>query len=238
MKGNEYIAEILKNDYEISDITRYEDIEYEIENFTDKLSKVAIKSKTGSFCPVYARFDGYHMSWYGDYVFFGFCCTWETNVFNLAYGSPYYLLEKLEGCERKVFNAVKCEQELLRVIKEGPWYQFDLNEEQKKRFEQFWNEDFSYVGDADEDCLHEYEEEAKKLKELQNSIGSEFEWLAAINKLEPDDENLFDCEHYELYNLGKEAPCRFFIILYMLSVVANSETANSAHPTEKGGGKE
>lgn len=223
MEGNKCIAQILKGNYEISDLTCYEDVQYEIEKFSDKLSKVTIKSKTDCFFPVYALFDGYYMSWYGDYGFWGFWCTWETNISNLAYSSPYYQLEKLESRERNVFNSTKCEQDLLKAIREGFWYQHDLSEEQKKCFEEFWNEDYSCVGDADEDCLYEYQDEAEKLKELQGAIGSDWEWLSAVSKLGPDDDNLFDCEYSELYSFGKEAPCAFFIVFYMLSVVANME---------------
>ncbi len=77
MKGNAAIAEILKKDYDIDDITPFEEIDYEIIRYSDEVSKVKIQSKTGRrfCCPVYAIFDGYHMSWYGDYGFWGFCCT-------------------------------------------------------------------------------------------------------------------------------------------------------------------
>ena len=40
---------------------------------------------------------------------------------------------------------------------------------------------------------------------------------------EVDFGNVFGCEEYELFNIGKKAPARFFIILYMLSVIAEKE---------------
>lgn len=93
MKGNAIIAEILQKDYGIKDLTGYEDIKYEMQHFTDEISRVKItsKSKQNFCCPVYALFDGYHMCWYGDYGSFVFDCTWKTNVMNLAYQSPYFM---------------------------------------------------------------------------------------------------------------------------------------------------
>lgn len=223
MKGNTEIAEILKDRYGIDDLTPYEEIEYEIENYSDEVSRVKIQSKSGiNFCcPVYAMFDGYHMSWYGDYGFWGFSCTWKTNVMNLAYGSPYYQLEKLESREREEFDEEQCQNELLKHIKEGMWYTYDLSEEQKTRFNEFMKEPFDFI--CSDDCLYEYEEECEKLKELQNAAENEHMWHAALCNLKEDDFSLFDCEDYELHDIGMKAPCRFFIILYMLSVVANQE---------------
>ena len=235
MKGNENIAQILKDDYGIDNLTPYEEIEYEIEHYTEELSRVKIQSKTGhSFCcPVYAMFDGYHMNWYGDYGSWGFDCTWKTDVMNLAYGSPYYQLEKLVSRARAEFNDDKCESELMKRIREGDWYTDDLTDEQKQRFEKFMSEPFDYIGYKDEDCLYEYEEECEKLKELKDASVDEHTWYSAVNRLEDSDVNLLSCEQYELYGIGNKAPSRFFIILYMLSVVANEE--KSKNPTEKGG---
>ena len=42
MKGNATIAEILKDEYGIEDLTPYEEIEYEIENYTEEISRVKI----------------------------------------------------------------------------------------------------------------------------------------------------------------------------------------------------
>ena len=230
MKGNTVIAEILKDEYGIADLTPYEEIEYEIENFSEEVSRVKIQSTSGRnfCCPVYAMFDGYHMSWYGDYGFWGFDCTWKTNVMNLAYNSPYYQLEKLASRDREEFNEEKCSSELLRIIKEGDWYEYDLTDEQKQRFEEFMKTPFDYIGYADEDCLYEYEEECEMLKKLQDATESEHIWIASLWGLKESDFELLGCEDYELYGIGKKAPARFFIILYMLSVVANTET-------EKGG---
>ena len=239
MKGNENIAQILKDDYDISDLTPYEEIEYEIEKYSEDVSRVKIQSKTGRnfCCPVYAMFDGHHMSWYGDYGFWGFCCTWKTNIMNLAYNSPYYQLEKLESRERTEFNAEHCEKEFLRLIKEGDWYKDDLTEEQKESFDKFIEEDYtSYVDD--DDCLYEVAEICEDLKTLKEAANDEYDWVFRLNKSdfnEYDYYNIFGCEEYELYDIGKKAPCRFFIILYMLSVVANIEKSLQDHPTEKGG---
>ena len=133
MKGNKTIAEILKDEYGISDLSPYEDIEQEIEKYSEEISRVKIQSKSGRCfcCPVYAMFDGYHMSWYGDYGFWGFACTWKTNIANLHYNSPYYQLEKLESRERTEFNAEHCEKEFLRLIKEGDWYTSENPKQEK-----------------------------------------------------------------------------------------------------------
>ena len=231
MKGNATIAEILKEEYDINDLTPYEDIEYEIDNYSDEISRVKIQSKSGRnfCCPVYAMFDGHHMSWYGDYGFWGFDCTWKTNITNLAYNSPYYQLEKLVSRERAEFNEEQCENKLLKRIKESTWYTYDLTDEQKTRFDEFMKEPYDLI--FSDDCLYEYESECEMLKSLKNATENEYMWIASLYNLKESDFNLLDCEEYELYDIGKKAPCRFFIILYMLSVVANSES-------EKGGEQE
>ena len=237
MTGNKIIADILKTEYGVKNLAPYEEINYEIENLSDDISRVKITSKTGdSFCcPVYALFDGYHMSWYGDYGFWGFCCTWKTNVMNLAYQSPYYQLEKLESRERKEFDQQECIKNLLKLIKEGFWYNYDLDEEQKKRFNEYITTAFDYI-DYD-DVLYEYEDTCEKLKDLYNATQDEFDWVSTLRNINFEESNLnsvFDCEEYELYNIGKKEPGRFFIILYMLSVVANSEEAKKQENKTKG----
>lgn len=230
MKGASVIAEILQKEYDVKKLTCYEEIDYEIEQFTEEISKVKITSKTGAgfCCPVYAMFDGYNMSWYGDYGFWGFNCTWKTNVMNLAYNSPYYQLEKLESGKREEFNPEECQKNLLKQIKEGTWYNSDLSEEQQKRFDEFMNASYDYI-DCD-DVLYEYEEICETLKDLYDATECEIDWLSAIHHVNFEKENLdtvFDCAEFELYGIGQKAPVRFFIILYMLSVVANLEKAKA-----------
>lgn len=224
MKGNAIIAEILQKDYGIKDLTDYEEIEYEIQRFTDEISRVKIKSKSKkSFCcPVYALFDGYHMSWYGDYGSFVFDCTWKTNVMNLAYQSPYYQLEKLDSRKRYSFDSETCEKQFLKLIKEGDFYNDDLTEEQRKRFDEYISESLDFI--SYDDILSEHEEVCEAIKRLYRATGDEYEWVAEIrnNDLEEDDfYNVFGCADYEIYDIGNKAPLRFFIILYLLSVVAN-----------------
>lgn len=235
IKGSSKIAEILQKEYDIKNLTPYEEIDYEISQLTEEISRVKITSKTGEnfCCPVYAMFDGYHMSWYGDYGFWGFSCTWKTNIMNLAYNSPYYQLEKLESGEREEFNEQECGKNLLKEIKEGTWYNYDLSEEQQKRFDEFMNESYDYI-DCD-DVLYEYEEICETLKKLYNATQDKFDWISTIGNIDFDKDDLrtvFDCEEYELYNIGDKAPVRFFIILYMLSVVANSEKALAERSAE------
>ncbi len=232
MKGSKTIAEILKNNYDITDLTPYEDIEYEIEHYTEELSRVKIQSKTGRCfcCPVYAMFDGYHMSWYGDYGFWGFCCTWKTNVNNLAYNSPYYQLEKLESRARTEFNEEHCEKELIKLIKENDWYTYDLTDEQRVSFDKFIEDDYSDYVD-DEDCLYEMAEICEDLKTLKKATQCKGDFHYRLNNsdfTEGDYYHIFGCEEYEMYNIGEKEPCRFFIILYMLSVVANAEKGGEA----------
>lgn len=228
MIGNKTIAKILLEEYNITDLTPYEEIEYEIERFSEEISRVKIKSKTGRCfcCPVYAMFDGYHMSWYGDYGFWGFCCTWKTDVMNLAYNSPYYQLEKLESRDREEFDEEYCSKQLLKLIKEGDWYNYDLDEDQKKRFDEFISDSYDCISYYD-DVLSEHQDLCEKLKDLKNATEDEYEWVAELRKtnFEEDLSNVFECEEYELYNIGKKPSGRYFIILYMLSVVANTEKA-------------
>ncbi len=83
----------------------------------------------------------------------------------------------------------------------------------------------------DDDCLYEIAETCEDLKTLKEAANNEYDWIFCLNKSnfsEHDYYNIFGCEQYELYDMGKKAPGRFFIILYMLSVVANTEA-------EKGG---
>lgn len=227
MLGNTTIAEILHKEYDIKDLTPYEEIEYEIEQYSKEISRVKIRSVTErSFCcPVYAMFDGYNMSWYGDYGFFGFNCTWKTNIMNLAYNSPYYQLEKLESRERKEFCEEECAKNLLKEIKDGDWYNDDLTDAQKKRFDEYITTSYEYI--FSDDILYEYEEICETLKDLYNATEDKFSWVSELRKCNFEDElyNVFNCEEYELYNIGDKAPVRFFIILYMLSVVANLEEA-------------
>ena len=170
-------------------------------------------------------FDGYHMSWYGDYGFWGFNCTWKTNITNLAYNSPYYQLEKLESRERIEFNSEHCAEEFLRLIRENDWYNYNLTEKQRKSFDKFIRDDFhDYVDD--DDCLFEIAEKCENLKMLKNATRNETDWYHELNNNnldEPDIYEIFGCEEYELYEIGNKVPGRFFIILYMLSVVANYE---------------
>ena len=230
MKGNARIAEILQNDYGIKDLSGYEDIEYEIQHFTDEISRVKINSisRKDFFCPVYALFDGYHMAWYGDYGSFVFDCTWKTNVMNLAYNSPYYQLEKLDSRKRNEFNGEKCEKELLKLIKKGDWYNNDLSEEQRNRFDEYLSESFSYI--SYDDILSEHEDVCEAIKKLYRATDDEYEWVTEIRNtdLEEDDcYNIFGYSAYEIYDIGDKAPVRFFIILYLLSVVANVESEDT-----------
>lgn len=235
MKGNARIAEILQKDYGINNLTGYEEIEYEIQHFTDDISRVKIwsTSKCDFCCPVYAMFDGYHVSWYGDYGSFVFDCTWKTNVMNLAYESPYYQLEKLDSRARYSFDGETCGNKLLKYIKEGDWYNDDLSEEQRERFDEYISESLDYI--SYDDILSEHEEVCEALKKLYKATDDEYEWVAEIRNtdLEEDDfYNIFGCADYEIYDIGNKAPMRFFIILYMLSVVANMERSKNEHRTD------
>ena len=231
MKGNETIAKILCEDYGVKDLTPYEEIEYELVRFSDEISRVKIRSISNrNFCaPVYAMFDGYHMSWYGDYGSWVFDCTWKTDISNLAYNSPYYQLEKLDSREREEFNEEECEKRLLELIKKGDWYNYDLIEEQQKRFDEFILTEYDYISCFD-DVLSEHSEICEQLKNLVKATQDQNEWIAAIRHNELDESdfgNVFGYEEYELYGIGNKAPIRFFIIFYMLSVVANMERSNN-----------
>ena len=226
MKGDSNIADILQKEYNIVDLTLWEEIDYEIQHFTDEISRVKITSKAdiSPWCPVYAMFDGYNMSWYGDYGFWGFNCTWKTNVMNLSYNSPYYQLEKLESRERTEFNKEYCSKNLLKAVKEGNWYNYDLDEEQQARFNEYLETEFDYIDS--EDVLSEYEETCELIKDLLRNSYSEGDWSYTLSRLDTGIDELysiFDCEQYELYQMGQKEPVRFFIILYMLSVVKNLE---------------
>lgn len=223
MKGNKRIAEIMTKDYGVKDLTPYEEINYEISNFTDEISRVKITSKTNrNFCaPVYAMFDGYHMAWYGDYGEYVFNCTWKTNVHNLAYCSPYYQLEKCQAQRRTEFDENECAEQFMKSIKNSFWYE-ELDQDQKARLEEFIQEPYDYI--CFDDVLYEYEEICEKLQTLYRATSDKYDWVAELRNTDFDDlQDVFDCEEYEMYSFGEKAPLRYFIILYMLSVVANLE---------------
>nr|DAG65948.1 MAG TPA: hypothetical protein [Caudoviricetes sp.] len=233
MKGNKEIAQILKQDYGINNLTPFEDISYEIERYTAELSRVKIQSNSGKVfhCPVYAMFDGHYMSWYGDYGFWGFNCTWKTNITNLAYNSPYYQLEKLESRKRTEFNSERCENEFIRMIKEGDWYNHNLTEKQRKSFDKFITDDFHDYVDCD-DYLFEIAEKCENLKALKNATHDETDWYSALGRNNLDESDIYEifgCEEYELYTIGNKVPGRFFIILYMLSIVAEAEKGGATN---------
>ena len=227
-KGKEIIGEILNNEYSIKNLKKFEDIEYTIEKFTDKVSKVTIKSLNETFTYVSAIFDGYNMHWSGDYGHWSFNCTWETNLQNLSYCSPYYQLEKLKVPSREEFDEEKCKQELLELIKDGPFYEELETDEMIERFEEYIEEPLDYI--SMDEPLYEYEDTCEAIKKLYDAAQeSEYEWFSAIRSIDSDDfEQIFNCEEYELYNLGKKAPGRFFIILYLLCIVAEREANKEA----------
>jgi hypothetical protein len=224
MQGNKRIAEVLQAEYGVKDLSKYEDITYKIERFTDKVSMVTIRSNKRIFAPVYAMFDRWFMHWYGDYGSWGFRCTWDTDIMNLEYDSPYYQLEKLESRERTEFDEYSCRENLIKKIKESTFYSYDLTAEEKARFDTFIEEDYDYIDY--EDVLYSYREDCEKIKELVNAAGDEYEWVSAVRNNDFTAESIsyiFGCEEYELYNIGQKEPARFFIILYLLSVVYESE---------------
>ncbi len=227
MKGHKRIAEILQEEYGVKDFTKYEDITYKIERFTDKVSRVTIRSNKKIFAPVYAMFDRWFMGWYGDYGSWGFCCTWDTDVMNLAYESPYYQLEKLESRERTEFDEDVCRENLIKKIKESVFYEYDLTEEEKANFDTFIEDPYNDYLDYDDE-LYAQKEICEKLKALWNAAGDQYEWISAVRNIDFTQEEcsyFFGCEAYELYGIGQKEPARFFIILYLLSVVCESEKA-------------
>ena len=223
-KGNARIAEILTQQYGMKDITFLEDIHYELQNLADEIQRVKItspESKGGFWCPVYAMFDGYHMCWYGDYGSFVFDCTWKVNIDNVAYGSPYYQLEKLRNRRQREFDDEECRKELLKAIKEGFWYKTDLSDEQRTHLDNYLECPYSSI--FYDDALYEHEETCEQLKNLLSSANDEYEWVAAVNKLDQELLDIIECEHNDLFNMGQKPPIQFFIMLYLLSVVANAE---------------
>lgn len=223
MKGSKQIADILKNEYGVKNLKAYEEIDWKITEFSDTVSRVKITSRTGaSFCcPVYAMFDGSHVAFYGNCGDWLLNCTWDANVHNLKYNSPYYQLEKLEYSKQKEFSSEKCVSELLKLVREGPWYA-DLTEEQVEAFEEIIKD---YTCILSGEILYEYEDIVEEIASLIYAANeNEFEWYLAVSKVDNEIiDTVFGCEYYELYDIGNKPPVRIFIILYMLSVVANTE---------------
>lgn len=234
MKGNERIAEILTTEYGRKSLAAWEDIEYTIERFNERVSRVKITSRTGDkFCmPVYAMFDGPHMAWYGDYGSFVFCCTWDTDVTNLAYESPYYQLEKLNSRDRDEWDEKECERRFFELLREGDWYQYTLDDDQRARFDEFVKTDYDFIDYKD--VLFEHKDLCDDLIGLYSNHEDYIEWVSALRHTSLSDEDIyhvFNVEPYELYDIGKKPPIQYFIILYMLSVVANTERERSENGT-------
>ena len=111
---------------------------------------------------------------------------------------------------------------IFEAHKRGDFYNDDLTEEQRKRFDEYISESLDFI--SYDDILYEHEEVCEAIKRLYRATDDEYEWVAEIrnNDLEEDDfYNVFGCADYEVYDIGNKAPLRFFIILYLLSVVAN-----------------
>lgn len=232
--SKEYIANILEKEYGIKNLSAFERFSYQLDTLAEGVSRIKItpdKDNPKFCCPVYAIFDGYNMAWYGDFGFWGFNCTWETNLFNLPYENPHYLLEKLVSRERKEFDAGTCQKELLKLIHESEFYN-NLSDEQKTRFDEYIDGSFSYI--LSDDALYEHADTCEELYDLFRKAGSEErDYISAVDtidsKISFDDipyeaYELFGCDEcYELYTIGHIVPVRYFIILYLLSIAYERE---------------
>lgn len=235
MIGNERIAKILIEDYNVGNIELFDDISYEITELDDNVSRVKITSNNQIkfCCPIYAMFDHNYMMWYGDYGEFVFNCTWDTNVNNLPYESPYYQLEKLKVPKKTKFNSYKCRNEILDTLHNSLFYKEDLNETQRMELNEFLNDDWADIIYYDSP-LYVYEDECETLKNILSHTYDEFDWFGAISNISEEDLNhIFDCEYCEMYDWGQEPPANYFIILYMLSVVAAKESEKKANERAK-----
>ena len=61
---------------------------------------------------------------------------------------------------------------------------------------------------------------------MKNATHDETDWYSALGRNNLDESDIYEifgCEEYELYTIGNKVPGRFFIILYMLSIVAEAE---------------
>lgn len=168
---------------------------------------------------------------YGDYGEWMFRCTWDANVYNLRYNSPYYQLEKLEREKRDEYNDKQCVRQLLELVREGNWYQ-ELPEKQKEIFDKNTEEKNCWSNTmwwTDDDVLYEYEDECSEIDSLLSAAWcDEFAWYAALENANANVcEYVFGRDFCELYNLGRKTPVRPIILLYMLSVVANAGKENS-----------
>lgn len=166
-------------------------------------------------------FDGYKMIWYGSYRVFAFDCTWKPDILSLPYENPSYLFEKLAGgIKGRIFEDKYAREAILKYIKEGTWFEYDLNEEQRKNLIS-WMEEGAKTYDFPEDLETDYEDLLELISKIWEASGDEYEWVETIRSLDEDDcYTLFGLEPYSMFDWGSIIHPVFYFLLYVLSLVA------------------
>ena len=224
-KGNQILAEMLL-DEKIDPKHIDEDISYNVEKLTENITKITFRGMDPMKCPCYCLFDGRYMMWYGDYGSFTFDCTWNPNLSNLPYNSPYYMWEKYDGPSRhkvKEWSSELCRKELLENVKSTYTFEYDLTEKQRKDFISFLENGYWYLLDNYK-SLRKYEDEVKAVKKVYDAANEDqIEYISAVRDFNDDSNSLLDNTDCEIYSYGEKLPLRFLMIFYKLSCINNIE---------------
>ena len=206
-----------------------DNLTYNIEQF-GSIEKTTIKFNESLACPIYCICDGHYMMWYGDHGSFAFDCTWETSVFNIPFGSPYYLFEKFDvtsiaGWAGKEFDSNKCEQEVLNYLYESSWWE-DLSDYDKSKIKGYLTTDKWYP-DIDDYKLSRSVDKylVEDIRSLLQSTNDSFEFITKLRDMDKDDSPFSEC--FELYNAGEVLSPHFWFILMCLSEVVKKEKEKS-----------
>ena len=192
-------------------------LKYQIIN-VNGIEKTAIKFNDS--CPIFCLCDGNHMMWYGDHGSYMFDCTWKASVMNIPFGSPDYLIEKLDCPHRyKEFSMAEARKCCIEYLKESSWYEEELTEGQKIEILDYLSNPWNNYWDYEElESLG-----IELLDRVKNVISAEneYEYIAALNCLEEIDP-LYDydcCLHSSGYAVSEH----FWFILLCLNYIQVKE---------------
>ena len=220
-KAEGFNIEVIKS-YEIG-----KDYTYLYSELKDGLGYLEVQHSRSKEKILKVIFDGYKMIWYGSYGVFAFDCTWKTDLKSIPFENPYYLVEKISrGIKAKVFEGTYTKKLISRYIKEGTWFEYDLDENQRKDL-MSWLESGANSYNRPESIESDYEDLLDIVEKLYSASGDEYEWVEAIRSLGEDEGyDLFGVEPYHMFDWGVVVYSSFFFLLYILSLVAEDYYKN------------
>ena len=232
LKGNETLAQMIEARGCNPEI--FQRLTYGTVKIDDSIERTTVRFSESLMCPIHCLCDGYYMSWYGDYGGLTFECSWKTSVTNLPYQSPYYLYEKVDVLSKhqsilKEFNSALCRKNLLKCIQDSDGYD-ELEDSLKDELIEYIT---NYYGVYLSEELEEYEKEVDELQQCYAAAGEDqTSWVSSVREVS-DDNRFISCEVYDLYDIGDELPLSYFIVLYVLSIVAEDICKNEQQGLEE-----